>query len=407
MATRSVETSAGIENVFKKVRRQIEVAFDSLLEKAIERKEVLLRQLDKWEEEFNRTRASCIQSLEEIKRERDEMEELLSNLKRNTARISMEKGIADLNNEINEEENKVKNYQFQFVCDINELNFSISQFGSLTRDTNAVVRDYTQVSKPLMAFSTFGKGKGEFTDPRGVVVDNDNQRLFIVDWRNHRIQVWSIGGDYLFEFGEGILQSPRDIALCDNFIYISDNSGHFLSKWCLNAHTLVKKSGNSQGPKPGQLDWPSVLDIDEQEVFVMELHNKRISVFDLDLNFKRIMANNQIVSSYCLRVRNNKIYIVEDNGIIKLFSKTDQLLKTIPNLPSFSVIIYHFYLDSQLNILIPGSGTSLFILSPEGDLIHSINYTKFGLKEAKGIDVSKDGRIVISFEKGTNAIAIF
>ena len=94
MATRSVSTPIPArENVFEQVRRQIEEAFDSLIEKVNERREVLLRQLKQWEEEFNRTRASSIRSLEAIRRERDEMEECLSKLKINTARTSMEKGL--------------------------------------------------------------------------------------------------------------------------------------------------------------------------------------------------------------------------------------------------------------------------------------------------------------------------
>ena len=84
-------------------------------------------------EEFNITRTSCIQSLEEIKRERTEMEELLSKLKINKARTSMEKGIADLSNEISEKEQKLHYPQVRFVCDRNYMNSKISNFGSLSK----------------------------------------------------------------------------------------------------------------------------------------------------------------------------------------------------------------------------------------------------------------------------------
>ena len=81
-------------------------------------------------------------------------------------------------------------------------------------------------------------------------------------------------------------------------------------------------------------------------------------------------------------MRNDTIYIVEKTGVIKLFSKTDQLLKTIPKLPQLSNDIYHFNLDSQLNFLITDRGNnSLFILSPEGDLIHSVSFAEYNLKQ--------------------------
>ena len=230
MATRSVSTPIPArENVFEQVRRQIEEAFDSLIEKVNERREVLLRQLKQWEEEFNRTRASSIRSLEAIRRERDEMEEFLSKLKINTARTSMEKGIKDLGDEISEKEKKLCYPQVGFVCDRNELDLKISQLGSLIEESvNVLVRNSTQLSKPVKVFGRFGKGKGEFSNPRGVVIDNDNQRMFIADCYNSRIQVWSLEGDYLSEFGGDILKGPWEIVLCDNSIYISDCFWKFL-----------------------------------------------------------------------------------------------------------------------------------------------------------------------------------
>ena len=37
-------------------------------------------------------------------------------------------------------------------------------------------------------------------------------------------------GDYLSEFGRGMLQWPSDIVIFDNYIYISDCSEQFLYK---------------------------------------------------------------------------------------------------------------------------------------------------------------------------------
>ena len=410
MATRWVERpDPDRENVFQRVRREIEELFHSLIEKVNERREVLLTQLNQWEEEFNITRANCFQSLEEIKRERTEMEQFLATLKLNKARTSMEKGILDLSNEISEKELKLQYPQVRFVCDRNDLSSKISKFGSLGKETdNVLVRNYTQLSKPVKVFGAFGNGKGEFSNPSGVVIDNDNQRIFIADKYNSRIQVWSLEGDYLSEFGKDILQWPWEIVIFDNSVYISDCSGQFLSKWCYNEFTLLNKSKTSEGSKPGQLNYPSGLDIDEEEIFVVEYGNKRISVFDLNLKFKRIMANNAIVNSYCLRVRNNTIYIVEVTGVIKLFSKANRLLKTIPKLPVFSDFIYHFNFDFQLNFLITDrSNNSLFILSPEGTLIHSISFAELDLKSPCGIGINKYGCIVLSFQIGSKAVAIF
>ena len=408
MATR-LSSSPERDDVFKRVRREIDEIFYSLIEKVNERREVLLTQLSKLEEEFNRTRASCIQSLEEMKRERTEMEQLLATLKINTARTTLETGIADLSNEISEKEKKLHFPKVRFICGRNDFELNITKFGSLSEETeNVLVRNCTKLSKPVKVFGKFGKGKVEFTNPRGVVIDNNNERIFITSMSNSPIQAWTMKGEYLFEFGSGILSWPWEGVLNDKCIYFSDLSGHFISMWCLNTCTLVKKSNTFRDSAPGQLNQPSGLDIDGEELFVVEYGNKRISVYDLNLEFKRIMANNVIEQSYCLRVRNNTIYIVEETGVIKLFSKTDQLLKTIPKLSVFSNYIYHFNFDILNNFHISDRDkNTLFILSPEGDLIHSICFTEFDLKEPFGIAIGKNGCIVVSFQSGSKAIAIF
>ena len=411
MATRLEEESDPDlqENVFLKVRKRIEVIFDSLIEKVNERRETFLRQLKEWEEEFNRTRANQFQASEKIKKVRDGMEELLANMELSEARTPMEKGIEELTETINRKEKQIEYPIIRFVCDTrSELELNFSKFGSLTKETNNVsVRNYTQLSKPQKLFGTFGSGKRKFSGLGGVVIDNEGQRILIVDSGNSRIQVWSVEGDYLSEFGRGALQGPWEMVLFDNSIYISDYGGHFLSKWCLSTFDFVKMSGNSLGQEPGQLTTPSGLDIDENEIFVVEYFNNRISVFDLNLKFKRILADNAISYSYCLRVRNGTIYIVENTGNIKLFSKEDQLLKTISELLPFCINIYHFNFDSQLNFLLTCSNNSLIFISPDGDLIHSIDSAEFGLQSPFGIGVSKNGSIAIAFQQGTDAIAIF
>ena len=406
MATKS---DPDTDNAFTKAKKRIEVIFDSLIEKVNERREAFLKQLKEWEEEFNKMRSAVLESLRSYEKLRDDMEAKLVTTTLGPDRTSMEQMIAYFEKKICQEENQFKFPEVRFVCDSkDELDSIFSQFGLLTEETeNVLVKDYTQISNPVKVFGTFGKGKGEFSYPRGVVIDDNSQKLFIADKGNSRIQVWSMEGSYLSEFGEGILKEPWEIVLSDDSIYISDIEGQFLSKWRRNDFTFVNKSETSLGPSPGQLYYPCGLDIDKKEIFVVEFGNKRISVFDLNLEFRRIMADKAIDHSNCLRVRNDAIYIVENTGAIKLFSKEDQLLKTIPKLPPFASGIYHFNFDSQLNFLLTCSNNSLIFISPDGDLIHSIDSAEFGLQSPFGIGVSKNGSIAIAFQQGTDAIAIF
>ena len=221
MASRLEEESDPdlMENVFIKVRKRIEVIFNSLIEKVNERRETFLRQLNEWEEEFNRTRANHIQSLEKIKREQNEMEGLLSKLTLATARSAMEKGILELSEEISEKEKQIEYPRIRFICDItNDLELNFSQFGFLIKENaDVLIRNYTEISEPVKVFGRFGKGKGGFSGSRTVAIDNKSKRIFIVDSWNSRIQVWSLEGIYLSEFGKEVLPNPWGITICDNF----------------------------------------------------------------------------------------------------------------------------------------------------------------------------------------------
>ena len=221
---------------------------------------------------IQQTQTSCILSLEEMKREQTEMKRLLATLKINKARTTMGKGILDLSEEICEKESKLQYPQIQFVCDRTDFETKISEFGYLTRDTdNALVRNYTQLSKPVKMFGSFGEGEGLIDEPRGVAIDTDNQRIFIADISNNRIQVWSLEGDYLCTFGQNDLDSPWGIVLSGNFIYISNLRSSFLSKWCKNTLTLVNNSDTPLGPEPGQLDFPSGLDVEKKKYLLLRL----------------------------------------------------------------------------------------------------------------------------------------
>ena len=131
-------------------------------------------------------------------------------------------------------------------------------------------------------------------------------------------------------------------------------------------------------------------------------------MFDLNLDFKRTMADHAIAPSHCLRVRNGIIYIIEDLcRVIKLFSKTGQLLKIIM-LPFIQGNIAHFNIDSHLNFFITDSEKhSLFIVSQEGDLIHSLSLIDSLLFRPHGIDISEDGSVIICFQIAPHPIAKF
>ena len=94
---------------------------------------------------------------------------------------------------------------------------------------NHRVQKFTKDGQFLTNWGTWGQKDGEFDMPWGIAIDQDNY-VYISDWRNDRIQKFTGDGEFVFKFGKsgvgnGELSRPMGIAVDKDFdIYVVD--GH-------------------------------------------------------------------------------------------------------------------------------------------------------------------------------------
>jgi len=188
-----------------------------------------------------------------------------------------------------------------------------------------------------------GTGAGQFSEPRDVAVDPENQRILVADSCNHRIQVFSFEGDYLFELGtkgreNGQLCLPFGVA-CDQAgnIYVADSFNHRIQVFDRKGNFL-KKFG-SEGSAPGHLKWPCGLAVlSNGNIVVSESWyndnnkgNKRLSVFDSQGHHLRCIGQDKLKFPGWLSVDPFDNILVADKGIpsLLLFSKEGKLIREI------------------------------------------------------------------------------
>ena len=121
-------------------------------------------------------------------------------------------------------------------------------------------------------FGSGGKGEGEFDYPRGLAFDSDNDLLYVADSRNDRIQVFEIvnrntcpsgtteiidGVCFVEEFGlqgqgDGRFNTPVGIALdSDNEkLYVADSLNHRVQVFDLTTATTTTTTTSSSSSKP-------------------------------------------------------------------------------------------------------------------------------------------------------------
>ena len=141
-----------------------------------------------------------------------------------------------------------------------------------------------------------GESARELSNPRGVALSRQN-KLYVCDRDNHRIQVYSANLELLHSIGlrelSGIDQlltqivKPNDVAF--------DNAGNMYVADCANSCILMFSSSGSylgcfgaaatNGNGLGRLGPPECVHIDSGLVYVTESHNNRVSVFRINGDF--------------------------------------------------------------------------------------------------------------------------
>ena len=138
-----------------------------------------------------------------------------------------------------------------------------------------------------------GKAPGELNSSSGVAIHEETHQIFVANYLNHRVEIFSETGEFLYQMGVGHLSRPYGIATHGHSLYVSctDNT---VSKFCLNEMCRVKRIGG-KGSNNGQFDLPSQLTTDAiGRVFIPDTRNDRICIHDPDLNHLRNITDQSI-----------------------------------------------------------------------------------------------------------------
>lgn len=124
-------------------------------------------------------------------------------------------------------------------------------------------------------------------DAGGAVTFDTQERLYVADYGNSRVQVFDRDGRLLTRWGRegwepGELQRPEGIAVDGRGqVYVSDTENHRIQVFDEGGRFL--RQWGRKGTAAGALCWPGALAIDEQsQVHVTDQGNRRVQVFAPD-----------------------------------------------------------------------------------------------------------------------------
>ncbi|KAI6656650.1 E3 ubiquitin-protein ligase TRIM71-like [Oopsacas minuta] len=148
----------------------------------------------------------------------------------------------------------------------------------LVSHRNEWILNYQLNGKFISRIGQPGKGEVEFDYPLGLTFDESSSEVYICDSENIRILILSKELTYKAQFGQDNLESPVDVKLTKEFIYILDRSNPCFHLY--NYNLILHKSIFSRG-RELQLSNPNFFCIDNSNnILITDFASRYIFIFN-------------------------------------------------------------------------------------------------------------------------------
>ena len=169
--------------------------------------------------------------------------------------------------------------------------------------------------------SKSSSGQLQFSHPIGIVVHPTTGEIFVADYNNNRIQVFTSDLVYSHTISNKKCSLPGGLALdMSGNLYVTDHDHHCIHKFTI-AGKYITQFG-SKGSAPGQLLRPTYLTVSNSILYVSDSRNGRIAIYNTNGTYYYDCIGNGILDSpsgiaidilgnlYVCDLSNNKIIVL-------------------------------------------------------------------------------------------------
>ena len=276
------------------------------------------------------------------------------------------------------------------------------------------VPHYATCHTRVVATGKKGRASGDFYDPFGVAIHEETHQIFVANYLNDRVEIFSETGEFFHQLGVGQLSGPWGIATHGDNLYVSCDD-HTISKFSLTELCHVRRIGG-QGSNNGQFDYPCQLATDSiGRVYIADSGNYRICIHDPDLNHLRNITHQSMSHPYDVKVSRDRLYVLcpDDNPcLLVLTLEGDKLHSLITCGEGMDVLRpLSFCLDPLNNFVLSDLDShSIRVFSPEGNHLHTIGREGHQLgmfSDPVGVAVTPNGRLVCVSANKNYGLQIF
>ena len=382
------------------IEARINEKFNQLIDCLNHRRVQLIAEHRERRDEKRAETTSRIQTLQQLT---DSKTYLQTEMKENVLRSMQEKMVEDIEIKIRQLEIVEREVELMFECDTRQLEETISVLGQLVEREILPIPNYPALLEPRISVGKQGRGQGELDWAEGIAFDERTQLIYVSNGAlisgNNNISAFSVTGEYINTFCEGLVIHPMGIAINGDEVYVSDERLDSIFHFRLPGFELITKVGK-KGTGKGEFSCPHQLTVAPNgSVFVADTGNNRIVVMTNSLEFLQTIEHTSMTKPCDVKLLDNKVFVLScsDNPCLHVFSQSGEKLRSfITRGEQGNKQVkqgYFFCLDKQQNILISDyEDNSIKVFSQEGALLHTLGCTQEKEKkiEPNGIVVTND-----------------
>ena len=422
MASRQI--TPNFPEQIKESRRKIRDSFKRTHEALQVRENILLSRVDEIEKEYNSKT-----------QEMNKLVEALNNIKSLSLDTLTSNKVNDTNQVIHSAiDKKLQELTYDTDTSIefewdNLFKTGIEQLGSIKLNGQAiisptsifpphvkpVVPDYKTKQLPTASYckkSSTQKSPGELNNPSALAIHYDTGNIYIADLSNHRVQVFSCNGNYVFMFSEKMSQ-PINICVYQNRVFVAQLSGH-----CINLYELegeLIKSVGSKGSGEAQFNFPLGIDVCDRNknIYVCDCDNQRVQILTEELKYHSMLKNDLMKQPLDVKVTRDRVMVLAGSDPCMFVFNSDHVLTNRLITRGFGEQAnpYCFDIDREYNIIMSDIiNHCVYVFNQEGEQIHKFGKEGQGIGEFYvpwGIALDNTGRIVVVSRKDTNCLQFF
>ena len=388
---------------------EINSYFNQIIAKANARRIDLLTQLLERREESRARDSQRQQMISQIAATKCQVE---AGLKENPLKAMQEKVIDEMEKELETLKITPPKKILKFSVDSDKIGGILEALGEITEEFEPI--DYSAF-QPVVSVAKKGKAPGELRGPEGVAIDEMTRNIFVAEFYNSRVSVFSPTGEYIKSFGIELFRNPWGIAIQNNNLYVSDIFKQALLHFKLPRIKFLQQIGK-EGSAKGEFCYPRQLCISQiGDVYVCDESNSRIQVLTSELKFKTIFTHKSMTWPVDIKLTEEQMYVLSssDNPCLHVFTLAGVKIRSVLSRGEGLQLMcpLFFCIDRSGDIVIINHGdNTIKVFTPKGGYLDQIGvqgHEKGMFYKPRGIALTRDGKVICVSDNKKFGLQIF